>query len=385
MQANRALLWSVLTAVFLSTPVTAQQPRWQTTLEGAKRLAAQTNQLVLIHFWAPYCTACRRMEQEVFPDPAVAATLQTYFVPVKINTEYFPATANQFGITNLPTDVIITPQGQMLSKMEGMCKASDYAARLGQVATAARPQSPPAVYAQVSQGQPPQANSGAYAQPAQPLAVSAPQGPAYQSAPVTQPVTSAGAAPVSALPSYTTPSAPASQPIPTQPAQGSLAGLTPPATPYGMAIPTAPALPASPAAPAGPQAVAPPAAAPSAGTPQLGLDGFCPVRLVETQKWTPGDRRWGVIHQGRVYLFAGPNEQARFYANPDAYAPVNSGNDVIVALETGQAAPGLRQHGVYYGNRIYLFSSEQSLQKFEREPDRYAVAAQQTLRYAAGR
>jgi protein disulfide-isomerase len=104
---------------------------------------------------------------------------------------------------------------------------------------------------------------------------------------------------------------------------------------------------------------------------------------VEGQKWVPGDRRWGVIHQGRVYLFSGASEQARFYASPDTYAPAMSGNDVVLAAETGQMVPGQRQHGVFYGNRIYLFSSEQSLQKFERQPDRYVAAAPQGPRPAS--
>lgn len=387
MQAKRLLLWSALAAVVLAAPAAAQQPRWQTTLEGAKRLAGQTNQLVLIHFWAPYCTACRRMEQEVFPDPAVVATIQTYYVPVKINTEYFPATANQFGITSLPTDVILTPQGHVLAKIEGMAKAPDYTSRLGQVATSVRPQSPPAVYAQVPPAQPTQAAgagyfpaASAFAAPAFASGRATPQGPAYQAAPVAQPIAAANT-PAAALPAYAAPAGSAVSPpqtAPLQPGVAVAAGPAPPASPYGARLPDASAPPAG-----SPPPSSAPDAVPAPGTPQVGLDGFCPVRLAETQKWVLGDRRWGVIHQGRVYLFAGPNEQARFYANPEAYAPVLAGNDVVVALESGQTVPGRREHGVYFGNRIYLFAAEQSLAKFQQQPDRYAGAAQQVLRAAS--
>lgn len=329
MQAKCLLLWSALAAMAVPSLAHAQTGvRWQTTLEGAKRVAAQNNLLVLIHFWAPYCTACRRMEQEVFPDPAVAGALQAYYVPVKINTEYFPATANQFGITSLPTDIVLTPQGQVLAKMEGMMKPSDYSMRLCQAATSTRPQSPPPVYAQVPAGQtsPPPAQPGV-APPSQP-------------APVAGPIAAAPANPYAGM-----------VPAPTIPRQTALAPVNP-------------------------------APAPS-GNPPLAMEGFCPVRLVEAQKWVPGDSRWGVIHQGRTYLFAGAGEQARFYAKPDVYAPVMSGNDVVLALETGQMVPGDRRHGVYYGNHVYMFAGEDSLQKFEREPDRYAGAAQQVLRAAS--
>jgi len=167
MQAKRIALWLALVLVTADVALSAPQPHWQTTLDSAKRLAAQNNQLVLVHFWAPYCTACRRMDQEVFPDPTVVATIQNYYVPVKINTEYFPATAKQYSITALPTDLIITPQGQVVAKFEGMVRSPEYAARLGQVATSARAQSQ-AVYAQIPQGQPAQPPAGAYAMPTAP-------------------------------------------------------------------------------------------------------------------------------------------------------------------------------------------------------------------------
>ena len=117
--------------------------------------------------------------------------------------------------------------------------------------------------------------------------------------------------------------------------------------------------------------------------PPLGLDGYCPVSLCERQQWVAGDRRWGAIHRGRTYLFAGPEEQRRFFTDPDRYAPVVSGNDVVLATEQGQAVPGMREHGVFYENRVYLFSSEASLDRFARNPDAYASQALEALRSGA--
>ena len=42
---------------------------------SARRLAGQTNRLVLIHFWASWCDHCKWMEAEVFTQPSVAAAL----------------------------------------------------------------------------------------------------------------------------------------------------------------------------------------------------------------------------------------------------------------------------------------------------------------------
>jgi YHS domain-containing protein len=139
----------------------------------------------------------------------------------------------------------------------------------------------------------------------------------------------------------------------------------------------APRRPAGP--PAGPQLSN--AAAPSlpAGALPFGLDGFCPVQLMEKGVWSPGNRQWGAIHRGRTYLFAGPDEQHRFLGDPDRYAPVSSGEDIVVALEQGRSMPGNRLHGVFYGGRVFLFADEGSLDRFSKNPKFYADRALQAL------
>jgi YHS domain-containing protein len=119
------------------------------------------------------------------------------------------------------------------------------------------------------------------------------------------------------------------------------------------------------------------------GDPSFGLDAFCPVTLCEKQQWVLGDRRWGLNYHGRTYLFAGPEELKRFNADPDRYAPVIAGNDVVTAAEKGQFVPGMREHGVFFGQRVYLFSSEESLEKFAKNPNVYANQALEALRSGA--
>jgi protein disulfide-isomerase len=121
------------------------------------------------------------------------------------------------------------------------------------------------------------------------------------------------------------------------------------------------------------QTPAAPAAQAAAAAPPLALDGYCPVALVEEQRWQLGDRRWGAIHRGRTYLFSGPEQQRKFLANPDRYSPAISGQDVVMALDYGQEVDGKRAMGVEYQNRIYLFSSDASRQAFSKDPKRYAA------------
>ena len=109
---------------------------WESTLENAQQAAAQSNRLVLIHFWAPWCGKCKKMESEVFNQPGLGAALLVNYVPVKINADQMPSTATKYGITGLPTDIIITPQGQVVDMMRGQIEATQYLARLNQIASA---------------------------------------------------------------------------------------------------------------------------------------------------------------------------------------------------------------------------------------------------------
>jgi YHS domain-containing protein len=117
-----------------------------------------------------------------------------------------------------------------------------------------------------------------------------------------------------------------------------------------------------------------------AGNHPLGLDGYCPVTLHERQSWQLGDTRWGMQHRGRTYLFAGPQEMERFRQNPDHYSPVMSGHDPVLALEEGKTVPGVCEYGGFYGEHVYLFSSEATYQRFCQNPDRYATQVWQAMR-----
>jgi YHS domain-containing protein/thioredoxin-related protein len=423
-------------AIPLSEGIAAQAVPWEPTLEEAQRVAARTNRLVLIHFCAPWCTHCKRMEAEVLTDPTVAAELKADYVPVKINADYFPATAKRYGVTSLPTTAILTPQGQLVEVMRGRMEPEQYTARLNRIAANAK-QRGTAVYAQIPPATAPPAARQVTPEAGPPALSPAPQPPAADTPP-----TIAGLQPPAAPapPGSPAPSLDARVPAPVLAYAGPSAGLpsTPvtPAPAYGRDFPppadprpapptTAPPAdppfvpregatnpgtvppPSSPRAalpprfepptdrPAGgpgmiapsdrsrPPSNDPPPMNPSPPTnpplrtsnPSLALDGYCAVSLCEKQQWLQGDRRWGAIHRGRTYLFAGPEEQRRFFQDPDRYAPVLGGVDIVLATEHGQSVPGMREHGVSYRNRIYLFSSEETLSRFAENPGRYANQA----------
>ena len=396
----------------------ASTMQWQPTLERAQVVAAHSNRLVLVHFWGNGCPPCAWMDREVFTRPDVADAIDRSFVAVKINKNQFPHIASQFGVAAVPADVILTPQGQVLGSYVGKASVPEYLNRLAQVAQRAAPPTANG-YANQTIGQPGQqaAQTQGYGY----------QNPAAQSqVPQSNPgfpvggYAHGGSPPVS---SFQQQAAQPGQAILAQPAPRYSEQLNspgpdtartppggPPATPFEMNRPQNTTVAAGPAPysansyppgsqvpPTDPMASqpgltpqAPPqqaAAVPSQGNPPLALDGFCSVSLERTMrldpqpKWIPGDPRWGARHEGRTYLFAGPEEQQVFLNNPNFFAPVLSGNDAVTQVEQGRQVPGVREFGARWRDRVYLFSSRENYEKFQANPEFYetqVLALQQT-------
>ncbi len=127
--------WSPLTVIvstLLAVPASAQQEavHWHNDLESAKVVAKQTGRLVLVHFWTPSCGPCMALNQNVFNQPGVANAIETQFVPVKLNADENSATAQWFGINRVPTDVVITPDGQLVAKLISPPTPAAYVAEL---------------------------------------------------------------------------------------------------------------------------------------------------------------------------------------------------------------------------------------------------------------
>lgn len=450
MLVMRMVAGAALVAAALGFSVQAQdQVAFQPDFGTARQLAAQTRKLLVVHFWAPWCEPCLRMEHDVLGQPGLGAAVNPQFVLVKVNADREAELAKQLQVETLPTDVILAPDGRVLAKLPGSRTPAEYLERLRDVAAggngllehlAAAPAAPgiadpatgPApgvapprnadfrdLQDRKSRRQPtlpydqalPPADVPPLQGPLAPLQGSPPSveaavdpsasaglvpteagfPPATASEhvtmhPVTPPAPSAGVVSMGAAAPEQVPLAPVDQPL-----ADASSGLSPAQGPPAGSWGPNPSVPAPQVPAMGPQysggaPVAPPQGfAPTAPPPQpqlavapnqppvLGLDGYCPVQLYEHYRWVPGRPQWGAIYEGHTYLFAGPQEQQMFLADPARYSPVAAGYDPVLVLEQGQQVPGRREFGVVCDGRIYLFASEASRARFEQSPDRYAA------------
>jgi len=356
---------------------------WQPDLQQAKREAARTNRLVLMHFWAPWCGPCKRLEQEVFSRPAVAEAVSANYVMVKLNVDDNRALAGTYGVRGIPADVIITPDGKVVKLLQSPATADQYAGVMGQIAMSVRPrpsaqmvarnnpanpyaqQQPPvamrpsAVQPRVGAPQNPYATAASHAPPLNnaPQLASNLQGPLPPNVPMT-----GGAPPLPPPPRPTDPRVPV---VP----QGSSPVRQPmmqqPATPPPAAPPVAPSMNVQ--------------TVPAAGGQRVALDGCCPVSIVDQvgvngAQWVLGQPQFAATYQGQIFYLAGEEARQRFLADPDRYAPVTFGNDPVLAIDQGQMVAGNRTHALYFGNRMYLFSNESTLTAFVNDRFRYSSA-----------
>lgn len=382
MDAVRVIV-GLLVGVALLADVTHGQEvvRWHNDIEQARRIAAESNRLVLIHFVIRNCQPCAKLEANVFPDPRFVHALQASFVPVKLNADDFPMTAEKFGVTRFPTDVVLTSGGTVIAKTGCPQTADDYVTQLREIADYHRRTTERAMAAAAS---PSGASAAAPRRAEQHAGVSH---SATTSPAPTSGATSTAARPATAAPANSLPygraleqNAAATRPQPADYQAQASAYRPPPSDYQAHATTSQPSMSSHPASGASFQPQISTVPSPAANSPPpLGLDGFCPVQLVEGQRWVPGDRKFGAVHRGRTYLFNGPQEQQKFLANPDRYSPMLSGFDPVVWHHTGRLTPGRREFGATYGDRVFLFADESSYQAFYRQPEVYIGRVEQAM------
>ncbi|MDR2641752.1 MAG: DUF255 domain-containing protein [Planctomycetaceae bacterium] len=108
----------------------------------------------------------------------------------------------------------------------------------------------------------------------------------------------------------------------------------------------------------------------------LAIEGYCPVVLCKKEEWIPGNPAYYAMYRGQVYRFSSQEAMAEFLKTPLKFAPVAMGEDVVMMIDRNKKICGSRKYGVWFGGRVYLFASKESLNSFIAKPEHYANIAQ---------
>ena len=405
------------------------QIAWSDDLAATMQLAQSTGKPVLVHFYGDNCPPCRMLEKKAFKDPLLIQAIGEHLLAVRINAERDTKTAARFRVNRWPTDVYLYADGEEIYRNisaqdpaayeKTVLKVAEKNQRMiGQQKTKRTDLSRKELMAlqpkteSASTTTPVHLASGApmtKREPAPPvlpdvpdLTVPDPTVPdptSKSSGPVV--VSLSGSARVrlteatvnsvdtadvaitnqSPIPASELAPTPDSQPLVVEVAQPSIE--TPVDEMSASSPEKSPAL-------LGEQVHADTVKADTGKTDSLlptsiAMGGFCPVSLtmaIEASKsgatagsaWVKGKPEHAVRHRGRVYHLVSEEALAKFLSEPDRFAPVLSGCDLVEYSKSGKWIDGDCRFGFIEQEtgRIFLFSSSLNCQEFAQNCESYS-------------
>lgn len=361
---------------YAATPKSQQEILWEDSLESAMRRSEQTGKPLMIHFYGDNCPPCRMLEKKAFRDETLIQTMNSSVVAVRVNAERELKTALRYRVNRWPTDVYFYPNGEEIYRNVSNQDPAVFEKIIAKVADknnqrreASTTKASLASYPRTSI--PLTARNDAVTQ-ASTQQISTQQEPTQQgptrirlaeSTLYSVDTTDVALSTSPSLPQNVTPAETSSPSIVTEAAQPLMASNTNEDSQDTSA---------------------------SANTPSnlpeaIAMGGHCPVTLraaidaakagqTPSSAWVLGSLEHTARHRGRTYYFSTAQAQDVFLKNPDRYAPVLSGCDLVEYSKSGKWIDGDCRYGFIEqeSGRIFLFSSSSNCQEFARNCDAYS-------------
>ena len=106
--------------------------------------------------------------------------------------------------------------------------------------------------------------------------------------------------------------------------------------------------------------------------PRIGLGGYCPVCILDANKWAKGSPDHQATYDGVTYYFPEEAIKEKFLANPAKYVPALGGDCIVCYAKLGKRVPGSINHSARYDNRLFLFPGAEQQQVFLSNPKEFA-------------
>jgi len=129
---------SIITITFSLITISVNQSiagEWLHDFQAAQKLAQQKDLPLLLHFHASWCGPCVQMDKAVLKTPSVKSQFGSRIIAVKIDLDENEHLGSRFNIRSLPSDILLTPKGTIISRTGGMQPKSEYLSFLGRGAS----------------------------------------------------------------------------------------------------------------------------------------------------------------------------------------------------------------------------------------------------------
>lgn len=108
---------------------------WMHDFRAAQQLAQDKDLPLLLHFHASWCGPCHQMDRTVLNTKAVKNQFGKRVIAVKIDSDEHQDLVGRFNVRSLPSDVLLTPTGTIISRTDGMQPQNTYLSFLGRGAS----------------------------------------------------------------------------------------------------------------------------------------------------------------------------------------------------------------------------------------------------------
>lgn len=368
---------SLLGWAVAAPPGSQPEIAWVQDLDQAIQLAKTNNKPLMIHFYGDHCPPCRMLEAKAFRNRELVSVLNDNVIAVKVNADKQRDVAQRYQVNRWPTDVYVFPDGRVLERGVSNQDPQAYARTVERVSQRHRDWTLAQVAATEAQLERERKNAS---RGLSALKTKIASDAATNPHPVK--ISSATWKQNDSEPSKPAPELPSVKVIQMQDP------VAQPSTDPSLEQVAAPNLiKASEAAPPQPKTEDPRAQQLQVLASITGLGGYCPVALQDFLRlppqaqstrsaWVPGSETFSVKHRGRVYHCSSEQARARLLKEPDLFAPVLSGCDLVEFARTGDLVSGRCEFGFIEQKtgRVFLFASRANYEEFARHCEQYSAA-----------
>jgi thioredoxin-like negative regulator of GroEL len=136
------LLWGIFAPLVPSSAraqEAIQEVRWRHDYPTARKEAQEKSLPLVIDFGTKNCFWCKKLDETTLRDPVVVNTINERFVALRVDAEQERQLAQFLRISSYPTVVLASPDGRILSTLEGYHEAPPFHENLQRVLASLTP------------------------------------------------------------------------------------------------------------------------------------------------------------------------------------------------------------------------------------------------------